>query len=127
MKFRLRFSGTLAILVTLVCAYFAVWEATKRFAVLPPPGHQRMFTIGDEKPIMPTDTEDDSSILMANALDSGVGVFVILSVNAPAPLLIVEDQQTMQPTPGAWGRRRVYFVWLFGPKIKLFQKALPFP
>jgi hypothetical protein len=41
MKFRPRFSlRALAILVTLVCTYFAAWEATKRWGVgvLPSPG-----------------------------------------------------------------------------------------
>jgi hypothetical protein len=34
MRFRLRFSlRTLAIVVTLICAYFGAWEATKRFGV----------------------------------------------------------------------------------------------
>ena len=35
MKFRPRFSvRTLAIFVTLVCAYFGAWEATKRYGVV---------------------------------------------------------------------------------------------
>lgn len=34
MKFRPRFSvRTLAIVVTLVCAYFGAWEATKRYGI----------------------------------------------------------------------------------------------
>src|SRR5690349_9246684 len=39
MKFRTRFSvRTLAIVVTLVCAYFGAWEATKEWGVPPPRG-----------------------------------------------------------------------------------------
>lgn len=42
MRFRPRFSiRTLTVFVTLVCAYFGAWEATKRYGV---PTHRRLLS-----------------------------------------------------------------------------------
>jgi hypothetical protein len=58
MKFRPRFSvRTLAIVVTLVCAYFAAWEATKEYGIgLPTP-----WDYSSHSPIPLLIVEDDAS------------------------------------------------------------------
>src|SRR5688572_2982036 len=94
-RFTLR---TLAIVVTLICAYFAAWEATKRYGVGPLP-----------RP-------------------SGV---VAIRAHSPMPLVIVEDQldgpydnllvlvaRANSFPPLSTGTRH-YYLWLFGPQIKL--------
>lgn len=79
---RPRFSvRTLAILVTLVCAYFGAWEVTRAS--------------------------------VNNEFDG------IQFANSPMPLLFwrVEIVREVWGDPGEW--RRCYYLWLFGPTIKL--------
>lgn len=67
-RFRPRFSiRTLAILVTLVCAYFGAWEATKRWGVEKPPVYSKSpapFLVYSAKrdPISDIETIDGSPI-----------------------------------------------------------------
>jgi hypothetical protein len=110
-RFRPRFSvRTLAIFVTLVCAYFGAWEATKRYGV---------FDLLN--PTMP---------------DSGYFEMYDVPFHArvPVPFLIASDQvkghRSSSGTPGTRIEladdfidgsfiKRTYYLWLVGPRIKL--------
>ena len=88
MKLRPRFSlRTLAIFMTLVCAYFGAWEATKRYGI----------------PLKPlSDTFAGSSQLELS------------SESSPFPFIIRHDNLIVFSQPA-----REYYLWLFGPRIKL--------
>jgi hypothetical protein len=104
-RFTLR---TLAIVVTLVCAYVGLWEETKRYGV---PSPSVYTTQGD--------FERES--------------LYILKAYSPLPLIVIQHEfdQIRLPGPDAnrfsfRPRKRVY-LWLVGPKIRLFTpKAVPF-
>jgi hypothetical protein len=93
MRFRPRFSvRTLAIFVTLVCVYFAAWEATKTSGVID---------------ILPSAPSHENLI-------------------SPIPLVLSRDVNGERNywrdsnTYVSQGYvRRQYFIWLFGPIIKL--------
>ena len=96
-RFRPRFSvRTLAIFVTLVCMYFGAWEATKRYGV----------------PKTPLRLADLPYIDHAEA---------------PMPLIVFQDEfdsaSLVRSDLGNIGHllipRRRFYIWLFGPKIKL--------
>src|SRR5688500_8839522 len=94
---RPRFSvRTLTIVVTLICAYFAAWEATKRYGVTE--DHYQFSNldswVGDEQSPMP---------------------FVISRCETPAMTV----EQFMNPRFLTPSPRRRYYLWIFGPKIKL--------
>jgi hypothetical protein len=101
---RPRFSiRTLTIFVTLVCAYFGAWEATKKYGV-------------DKKPEFPVREQ------------------LFIESHSPAPLLVSthvmesvppvpETAQKIAPSSG-WHEVRMvesrkYYLWLFGPRLKL--------
>jgi hypothetical protein len=87
MRFRPRFSvRTLAVVVTLVCAYFGAWAATKRYGV---PAVPAKFPV-----------EEDTGIIAAGS---------------PTPCLVWRDEFRMKEG----GLRRKYYLWLFGPTVKL--------
>src|SRR5688572_26496760 len=97
MRFRPRFSvRTLAILVTLVCAYFGAWEATKRFAKnygelsrihwpLHPPRYP---------PLHPQPQD-----------------YYVHESYSPLPFIVAQKGQRYQRV---WEFRRRYYIWLFG-------------
>ncbi len=128
LPFRPRFSvRTLVILVTLACVYFGIWDLTKRGAVRPPPG-RRIFTLDGEQLVLPIEGQEtfgmSDYLSMSDILDDGGGFFVLLEVRALAPLVIVQDQQVIEKSgPNTVSKDRiVYYLWLFGPKFKLFQQ-----
>ena len=96
---------TLAIVVTLVCAYLGTWDATKNFGV--PESHPW------SNPIMPEPW--------------------IVAADAPLPLIVRCDERRVGFARALVTNRpmsvvtqyRCYYVWLFGPTIKLpFEKKL---
>jgi hypothetical protein len=95
---RLKFSvRTLAIFVTLVCAYFGAWETTKRYA-------KKHYQQGIK------DYGDDDKALM------------IKQTTAPLPLLVVRKEVQYEFLPNATFKREYrvsYYLWLLGPKVKL--------
>jgi hypothetical protein len=122
MRLRPRFTiRTLAIFVTLVCAYFGAWEATKRYAVLPPED-RCIFTLRGEQVTMPLEQQDD---FLLNELDRGNGFFVLLEIQPVAPLVVVQDEQVFKKTgpDGDGGERLTYYLWLLGPKIRLWETS----
>jgi hypothetical protein len=98
MKFRPRFSvRTLAIVVTVLCAYFAAWMPTRRAA---------------EKIGSPDDP--------AQWINSSEGRDWTLRENAHSPAPLVMSQVEWQPgDKPPYHARREYYLWLFGPKFKL--------
>ncbi|HUG67861.1 MAG TPA: hypothetical protein VMM76_08915 [Pirellulaceae bacterium] len=112
-RWRPRFSvRTLAIVVTLVCVYFGLWEITKRWGV--------------------------------PELDEYSHYNWIYGANSTAPLIVTIDEgyagpnetvvevmnQSLEET-GNFGfggppeSRRSYYLWLFGPRIRLTHTAIP--
>jgi hypothetical protein len=92
MRFRPRFSvRTLAILVTVICAYFGAWEVTKRNAKV----RANATVYG----------ENDQPLRISNA-------------TIPMPFLVVRDEcQYRDAKPKEF--RRSYYVWLFGPMFRV--------
>lgn len=95
---RPRFSiRTLAIVVTLVCAYFGAWEATKRYGV------------------------NEGQVIVGNVGQRGS---FFTSEWSPAPLITsCLDHDVTVRDGGVVELRKIngwnYYIWLFGPKIKL--------
>ena len=90
MKFRPRFTvRTLAIVVTLVCAYFGAWEATKRYGTTDE--HSQLSNldpwIGDEESPLP--------FVVSRLETEGITVREFLDIN-------------FQDAPP----KRCYYVWL---------------
>ena len=94
MRFRPRWSiRTLAIVVTLVCAYFRAWEATKRYG-----------PIGEK---LSRDVIEESTVI---------------GCNSPVPFVIQATKIRMIPitnTSVTYDVRDYYYLWLFGPTIEL--------
>jgi hypothetical protein len=106
-SWRPRFSvRTLAIFVTLVCCYFGAWEVTKRYGLRSRDLDTPWFTA------LETDNHGPTAFS---------GFFC--EDRSPAPLIVsrVEHDTNFM---GFKGCRR-YYLWLFGPRIKLpFESAL---
>ncbi len=110
MRFRPRFTvRTLAIFVTLVCAYFGAWEPTRKYGVT-----KQGFVI-NQRPINPFNK------LAARNAPYWVCVY---RVNSPMPLILTYDlfddggQDSVSFGP-RFSKPRFFYLWLFGPKIKL--------
>src|SRR5689334_9886166 len=95
-SWRPRFSvRTLAIVVTLACVYFGLWTLTQREAA-------RQYSIAVDKT---TRFFDDENSTLA-----------IMNSRSPLPLLISRDEVRFE-RPGLYPR--CYYLWLFGPMVKL--------
>lgn len=114
---RPRFSvRILVIFVTLVCAYFGLWETTKRYAsgqpvetVLLPDGLV-LFSTGD----------DDASDKLREAVEKQSSIVSISNVISPGPLIVARSEINVDFNLETVGqRKRCYYLWLFGPTIKL--------
>jgi hypothetical protein len=95
MKFRPRFTvRTLAIFVTLLCAYFGVWEATKRYGVKPMQGrilnNYRVLRGGSPGPLLISCFQEGPVVLHDGCTYAGA-------------MMVVKTQ----------------YLWLFGPAIRL--------
>lgn len=102
MKIKLRFSiRTLAIVVTLICAYFGAWEATKRSN---PIRDYKGATTGVPAPFILWEDWYD---------DIGHGQYVAGFFNKQSP---ITKNGTRRIT-------RYYYLWLLGPKIRLPFKS----
>ncbi len=100
-RFRPRFSvRTLAIFVTLVCAYFGAWEATKRYGV-PPKAKENSLVVGEV------------NRTVVNVIDG----------SSPMPLIVRQSEiEVGHPFEFVYSKTEPsdkYYLWLFGPKIKL--------
>ncbi len=94
MRFRPRFSvRTLAVFVTLVCAYFGAWEATKRYGVPDP----------DWPCFPPPDYKHEKIVSYADC---------------PTPFILGRDEFYIDSGEHLHFARR-YYLWLFGPEFKL--------
>src|SRR5262245_23265786 len=110
MRFRPRCSlRTLAIGVTLVCAYFGAWEATKRYGI---PNSLRTV----EEAFHESSQE--------------ISYTRVISARSPLPLIICQEESSVEglrSNSDSIGRQlmwehyigRQYYLWLFGPKFKL--------
>jgi hypothetical protein len=98
-RIRLRFSiRTLGFLVTLVCVYLGIWEATKRYGL-------ETIDRGNRRPYPP-------------------GQLILVSDNrSPAPLVIWRDEYgldvRMDSSMSSSLCTRRFYIWLFGLKVKL--------
>jgi hypothetical protein len=99
MKIRPRFNlRTLAVVVTLICAYFAAWEATKNYA---------------------------SSVCETKYNDSwewSGKIYEMREARALFPCLIVRDEGRWHedaPNAFTWVITRQWHFWLLGPEIQL--------
>ena len=103
MRFRPRFSiRTLAIFVTLVCAYFAAWEATKKYG-------------------LPTPWPSPAQFAFYHPFADET-VYCVYGVKAPMPFLVRYLECVSPPGPANRSRSPdncCYYVWLLGPKFKL--------
>lgn len=93
MRFRPRFSvRKLVIFVTLVCVYFGTWEATKRYGV--------------------PDCSDSFLRYQQDAVHAAA---------TPIPLIVTQDHCYLDDNNGdpTFRNPRRYYVWIFGPKLKL--------
>ena len=118
MKFRPRFTiRTLAIIVTLICAYFGAWEATElwgiaRFTATHCVGFNRDNDGSPKRRPTCIEISDPEYLSMAKdgELISSLGPFVLSVANA-----ISEDGGFyFEDHP-----KRRYYLWLCGPTIKL--------
>lgn len=111
MKFRPRFSvRTLAIFVTLVCAYFAAWEATKRWGI----------------PDSTVDIPRTGSGYTVRQPTKGrlihtrnTGVAAVITAGSPAPFVIRTEELVVDVEVGRIKHVMRYYLWFFGPTIKL--------
>ena len=99
MRFRPRFSiRTLAIVVTLVCAYFGAWEMTKRYG---------MATV--------------RLVTSNQIINIASPVPLLIRLDQVEPLNW-RDQWVLTKRVGS----RSYYIWIFGATIKLpFESELP--
>ena len=98
-RFRPRFSlRTLFVLVTLVCAYFGAWEATKRYGV----------RSGNEWPV------------------SSPSAAFVWNERSPVAL-IIERTEGVSTADAAAPTHRRYYLWLFGPTFRLPFQGKPTP
>src|SRR5688572_20834268 len=94
----LRFSlRTLAILVTLLCAYLACWVPTKRYA------------------------ESRTGAGWNEGEEPYWRWRRVHKATAPLPLLVCEDQFGGNGKSGTRVYPTRYYVWLFGPKVMLYE------
>jgi hypothetical protein len=94
MKFRPRFSiRTLAIIVTLVCAYFAAWEATKRWGEY----HMRPMWV---------------------QFDDGSWHDLDFNQSSPAPFILRGAAPKVEGSHED-GYEMVYYLWVIDGKIRL--------
>jgi hypothetical protein len=109
MRFRPRFSvRTLAIVVTLVCAYLGAWEVTNRVA------EQQGKSRSKQDVLIPNHCPFD---LLFKLCPDGSYVEIHQS-ESPAPFIIYRDEQDWDDRKDPTVRRK-YYLWLFGPKIKI--------
>lgn len=111
MKIRPRFSvRTLAIFVTLVCAYFGVWEVTKRLAI-PDPTVEIQPANGVYIIKQPTEGK------LIHTKDSGVAA--VITASSPAPFVIRTHELVVEEKVGRVKQITRFYLWLLGPTIKL--------
>src|SRR5687768_13552156 len=120
MKLRPRFSlRTLCIVMSLICAYFAAWAATKAYGI--PQQECGTYRIDRQQWFIPA--EETDAIAFETTQANGPGIYRVEKVRTPGPLLMIQDQLVIKEPHGLQRRRR-YYVWLFGPMIKLpFETA----
>jgi hypothetical protein len=95
-RWPLRFSvRTLGIVVTLVCIYFGLWEATKRYGV-----------------VEESKAEFRSAPPATNGKHWQLIVVESGGESSPMPLVIRRNAEHGD-------EKSQYYLWLFGPKIKL--------
>ena len=126
MKFRPRFSvRTLAIFVTLVCAYFAAWEATKH--AVTQHGYKVLLTDGTERRVQDRNRHFHEltaeleqlqyELTMAGHGDCTIAAYA----KSPAPLIMSRMEVRVDLRSRGPGNTPTYpcYVWLFGPMVKL--------
>jgi hypothetical protein len=99
-RFRPRFSvRTLAIFVTLVCAYFGAWEATKYYAL--------------------------GSPVKIHTSDHGEQKWVVTLDSCPAPFVLWRDEHLPDRERGYhWPGARRYYLWFFGAEFQLAYESM---
>ena len=116
MRFRPHFSlRTLAILVTLVCAYLAAWEATKRYGV--------SQIVADAKPssIVISCRSPTPCLVQIEARALGYLQTTVELEKGKDEVTITQGPDGIisgTDAPDIFVSRR-YYVWLFGPTIML--------
>ncbi len=96
-RFRPRYSvRTLAIFLTLVCVYFGAWEATKKYGV---------------RKVSSDVISESEHVRFSKAPGPSL---VLVDVHRRSERIKTNDGYVIHFIPV-----RLYYVWLFGPKIKL--------
>ena len=100
-RFRPRFSlRTLFVFVTLVCAYFGAWEATKKYGV----------PFGPEGPAPKRD------------------IYSIVDSTSPVAFIVSRQEWCVDLDGTNESRQSIhrhYYLWLFGPMIRLPFEGTP--
>ena len=116
-RFTLR---TLAIVVTLICAYFAAWEVTKHYATSLIPSAalpSRIFSRGNNQLLYEEPTFSDEFSLKHQKL--GTQLYYIFAAQSPCPFVVIQDECDCDYMGNDVEYVRSYYLWLFGPKVKL--------
>ena len=117
MRFRPRFSiRTLAIVVTLVCAYFGAWEMTKGAAVRQQ-RRCRIYSL-DGKELLPTQAMNFSE-QQTKLLNENIAFSIVETSDSPAPCVIARNEVMIFSAPVREPNRRTYHLWFFGHIVKL--------
>jgi hypothetical protein len=116
-RFLPRFSlRTLAIVVTLICAYFGAWGPTRKFATAQP----ATLRFADDRELLTTDQSDEMNEHMRDALRKKSCLVLSQRMSAPAPLILARKETKHDLKLKAdIANKRCYYLWLFGPKVRL--------
>lgn len=119
-RFSLR---TLAIFVTLVGAYFGAWVPTEKFASMQRPG----IILQDGRELSERDDNFHkiSSDILDELSEQQSSVVCTTIVTSPAPLILARREKTFDfKVYKEVDDKRCYYLWIFGPKIKLPFESL---
>jgi hypothetical protein len=120
-RLRPRFSlRTLAIVVTLVCAYFAAWEITTNYAesltsalALP----TRVYSRDGNQLLWDEPTFSDDFSMKHKLL--GTKMYYITGARSPCPLIVIQDEAECDYMGNDTDYRCSYYLWLLGLNVKL--------
>jgi hypothetical protein len=113
-----RFSArTLTILVTLICAYFGAWEATKRHAARA----GSLVLSPDFRVLRHMDRKKDSMVGVINEMFANQHnqFTLVFYAKSPAPFVVARScSEVTYPSKRRSPQRIRYDVWLFGLSLR---------
>ena len=107
---------TLAVVVTLVCAYFGSWPWLESQALRDVDGAAtRACNTYFER--------NETTFSQMGVIYSG---FQTMLPDSTAPYVVCVHEATLHKASGTWRWRRRYYAWMFGPTLRLpFTETLP--